>query len=402
VKSERLSGLSLARICLAIAGGGALFLAIHSLARGAVAGCGPGSACDRVLSSPWAYWFGLPVSLPAIVIYGALARATWGLQGEEREGRRGKWWLAAVALSGLILAAALWFGWLQEFAIKSWCKYCLATHASAVLGSILVLRRAQRPRFGADPAGRALSIRPGLAPGFGLSLLGLTVLVAGQAMVKPRQYGLTQFSRAMGLPSRQLSLFGGRFQLDPDQLPLIGDPAAARFVVGLFDCTCEHCRHLHPLLNEVVAHYGGQVAIVALPMPLDADCNPMIPQTQPQNSGACDYARLALAVWRAKPAGFGEFDDWLFSPDGPPSLEDARAKAELLVGRSALERALHDPWVNHQVAVDVNLYIANSQAMGESQLPQLIFGDAGVAGEVDGAHELEQLIDSHAPLGRHT
>ena len=127
----------------------------------------------------------------------------------------------------------------------------------------------------------------------------------------------------------------------------------------------------------------------------------MIRETQPLNFGACDYARLGAGRRRAKPPAFPEFDDWLFNPDGVPSLEDARAKAEALVGGGALDRALADPWVKRQIALDVNLYIANSQAMGDSHLPQLIFGDAGSSGEMDDAGELEQLIASHAPLTRH-
>jgi len=173
-------------------------------------------------------------------------------------------------------------------------------------------------------------------------------------------------------------------------------------MVGLFDFTCEHCRHLHPMLKEAEEHFGGKIAIVALPMPLDSDCNPMIRETQPANFGAWAYARMALAVWRATPSAFAPFDDWLFNPDGVPSLEDARAKAEELVGRGTLDQALRDPWVKRQIALDVNLYIANSQAMGDAHLPQLIFGGSAMSGEVDGAKELEGLIESHVLLTRHS
>jgi hypothetical protein len=128
----------------------------------------------------------------------------------------------------------------------------------------------------------------------------------------------------------------------------------------------------------------------------------MIRETQPANFGACEYARLALAVWRVSPTAFAEYDDWLFNPEGPPALDEARAKAEKLVGQGILDGALDDPWVKHQIAVDVNLYIANSQAMGDSHLPQLIFGDSAMSGEVDDATELEGLIESHVLLTRHS
>lgn len=394
------SRLWLARGWLFVALAGAFYLAFYSFSKGPVAGCGPGSGCDRVLSSRWAYWLGIPVSLPAIAVYGALLRATWKLGDHEIPARRSRWRLSALALSGLVWAAALWFASLQHFVLGSWCKFCLATHSSAVLGTLFLVSLLRRSPVGEEPGGRPAAPLD-WARGLGLSLAGMSMLVLGQLAVKPRLYALTRFAAAPSSPSRKLVLFGGHFAVDPDQLPLLGPSTAPHFVVSLVDYTCEHCRHMHPLLKAAAAHFGGQVAILVLPMPLDADCNPMIRETQPLNFGACDYARLALAVWRAKPPAFPEFDDWLFNPDGVPSLEDARAKAEALVGGGALDRALADPWVKRQIALDVNLYIANSQAMGDSHLPQLIFGDAGSSGEMDDAGELEQLIASHAPLTRH-
>jgi uncharacterized membrane protein len=47
------------------------YLAIVTLTNGGGApGCGPDSGCDQVLTSPWAYWLGIPVSLPGLALYG--------------------------------------------------------------------------------------------------------------------------------------------------------------------------------------------------------------------------------------------------------------------------------------------------------------------------------------------
>ena len=44
-----------------------VYLAYISLALGSgVPGCGQDSGCEQVLSSPWAYWLGIPVSLPGL------------------------------------------------------------------------------------------------------------------------------------------------------------------------------------------------------------------------------------------------------------------------------------------------------------------------------------------------
>src|SRR4051812_18709738 len=61
--------LLLVRLLMAGAVGISAYLAWTSLSAGAVAGCGPDSACDKVLHSRWAYWLGIPVSLPALLVY---------------------------------------------------------------------------------------------------------------------------------------------------------------------------------------------------------------------------------------------------------------------------------------------------------------------------------------------
>src|SRR6185436_20735339 len=70
-KDGRTSGLVLLSIRLLMVGAicAAGYLAWTSLTGNAVAGCGPDSSCDKVLHSRWAYWLGIPVSLPALLIY---------------------------------------------------------------------------------------------------------------------------------------------------------------------------------------------------------------------------------------------------------------------------------------------------------------------------------------------
>lgn len=51
------------------------YLAWHSVTESAVAGCDAGSAsgCDEVLDSAWSKWLGIPVALPGLGCYAALA-----------------------------------------------------------------------------------------------------------------------------------------------------------------------------------------------------------------------------------------------------------------------------------------------------------------------------------------
>jgi hypothetical protein len=104
--------------------------------------------------------------------------------------------------------------------------------------------------------------------------------------------------------------------------------------------------------------YGdGELAILPLVYPLDASCNPQATQTMKAgHEDACGYARLSLAVWRAKPAAFDAFHDAVMSPDDLKQtlpLREARMIAETLLGREALEVALTNPGVDHQLALNI-------------------------------------------------
>jgi uncharacterized membrane protein/protein-disulfide isomerase len=377
-----------AGLVLAIAGAG--YLAAVSLSGGSVAGCGPGSACNPVLSSRWAYWMGIPVSLPAAFAYSILFAATWARRRATE---------LSIALSTVVVAAGLWFILLQYAVIHSWCRFCLATHAFALFSAVWLLAAALRPAGSplGDPTRPPVPkpVRAGLL----LGGLGFAALIGGQFVFAGRLgYVLIPVSLGGRPTTGQLILDSGRIALEPKALPMIGPSSARGFVVGLYDYTCTHCRRLHPLLREAEEHFAGRVAFVMLPVPLEAGCNPMIPVTDPANRGACDYARLALAVWRARPEAFREYDAWLFGGDTVPALAEARARAGRLIGTAALERALADPWIGRQIATDVRLYIAASQATNSLRLPQLIFADAAISGSVESAAELERIIAERTPL----
>ncbi len=362
---------------------------------GSVAGCGPGSGCNLVLSSRWAYWMGVPVSLPAAFAYSILFAATWARRQARPLGE------LSIALSAVIVAAAFWFIFLQYAVIHSWCRFCLATHACALFSAFWLLAPAFRPP--ARPAEGAAQppVPKPLKAGLILGAVGFAALIGGQfVFVEHLGYVLIPASLGGRSTTGQLILDSGRIGLDPKELPMIGTSSARGFVVGLYDYTCTHCRRLHPLLREAQEHFAGRVAFVMLPVPLEADCNPMIPVTDPANRGACDYARLGLAVWRGRPDAFREYDDWLFGAGSLPTLAEARARAEQLMGRASLEQALADPWVDRQIATDVRLYIAASQATNSLRLPQLIFADAVVSGSVADAAELERIIAERTPLAQ--
>ena len=166
------SRLWLARGWLFVALAGAFYLAFYSFSKGPVAGCGPGSGCDRVP--------------PAAGPIGSASRSVCRRSRSMARScaRRGssattKSRLGGVAggfppspYPGWCRAAALWFASLQHFVLGSWCKFCLATQ----------LQRGARhafPPFGlASPessrrgAWRAAGGSSGLARGLGSELGG--------------------------------------------------------------------------------------------------------------------------------------------------------------------------------------------------------------------------------------
>ena len=54
-------------------------------------------------------------------------------------------------------------------------------------------------------------------------------------------------------------------------------------------------------------------------------------------------------------------------------LEEARGYAERLVGRDAFAAAYQDPWITHQLQMDVAIYDVAYRS-GRGSMPQLIIG----------------------------
>src|SRR5436305_6957536 len=84
------------RVLIFAALGISVYLAWSSLSGKAVAGCGADSSCDKVLHSRWGYWFGLPVSVFALLVYIAVLALSFGL-GRKRDAAGGrKLWPALI------------------------------------------------------------------------------------------------------------------------------------------------------------------------------------------------------------------------------------------------------------------------------------------------------------------
>src|SRR5258706_4939681 len=128
----------LIRVLVAGAFAVATYLAWTSLSGNAVAGCGPDSSCDKVLRTRWAYWLGIPVSIPALLLYVGVFALTFRLAAQQSPAEQRKVWPWFLAAGVLMAGAALWFTGLQVAVIHSLWKFCLTAHALALVASLLI------------------------------------------------------------------------------------------------------------------------------------------------------------------------------------------------------------------------------------------------------------------------
>jgi len=381
----RYKGLIQFLLVCALAASGYLLYA--SLGSSGVAGCGPASGCDRVLQSRWSHWFGIPVGAFSVAVYGALLALTFRFGRKADPATQRSAWRIVLPLTALVIASILWFTGLQIFVIKQMCKFCMTVHGAGLLASILLVRSAPIRKAPDKPwqAEKQVFIPPRVAITFSLiAIAAFAVFAGGQVLHQPKTYAFQTYD--------------GKFRFDLTDVPLIGSPKNTNAIVSIFDYTCHHCRIMHWHLSEVVPKITNQVSIISLPNPLDSACNPNVRRTPPPHTNACEYAKLGLAVWRANHKAQHEFDDWIFKPEHPPGLVEARQYAANLVGSNQLARALQDPWVTNTMRQGINIYSTNYLHYRNGNMPQLIIGTNLTQGTFSGPAELYKAIEQQLGL----
>ena len=194
-------------------------------------------------------------------------------------------------------------------------------------------------------------------------------------------------------PERRLLTFAGsRFTLDIKQWPLLGNTDAKYVFVEMFDYTCPHCRNTHHAISGAQKQFGNDLAIFALPVPLENACNPAV--SGGGHPGACEMAKIAIAVWRLDPPKFQTFHDWMFQ--GQRTVSTARAFAETLVDKERLKAELSSRVPSQYISRHVSLY----QRVGSGQVPKLIFPKTTMQGEVNSAATLCDTIRNELAIAQ--
>ena len=360
--------LLLCAACLALAG----WMVFHSLTGVRMVGCGAGSACDSVMGSPWAFVLGgVPVSLPAAVIYLLLGICVLFLGGDKPEDRSLDriLWPLMLLLGGCLIGVALWFGYLQAFVLHAFCKYCTLLHLLGIAAAVLVILAAKQ-------AGERI------APPLAVGLVAAALFAVLQVYTRPEAIydaGRTDAS----LPA-----------FTDEEIPVLGASDAADELTLLFDFQCTHCRRLHRVLPELLEKADGQFRIRLCPVPLSSDCNPYLPNTGIDRfAGSCPLTRYALAVWYARPEAYESYWDYLLG-DGDARATvtpaEAETRARALLG-DAYETAVADPRIDAYLRKAEELFGRTSNAE-KSGVPRLIHGQNWLVPETDQADELLELI----------
>ncbi len=193
---------------------------------------------------------------------------------------------------------------------------------------------------------------------------------------------------------RRLARIGSNIKLDVKQWPLCGSPDAKYVFVEMFDYSCPHCRRTHQLaIQGAKERFGKELAIIALPLPLNTNCNNAIVQTGPKFLESCEIAKLAIAVWRVDPSKFNDFHNWMFSGE-TKTFASTLAHAQQLVDSTKLNNELNSSMVAGYVNKHVQIY----NMVGRGEVPKLLFPSTSVVGEMTSRDALIDIIERQGPL----
>ena len=99
--------------------------------------CNVGS-CERVQSSRWSVFLGLPVAMWGVGFYASmLVLAVAGLQPRYADSRRLSLLLMALAGCGLLFTG--WLNYLEGFVIHAWCEWCIGSATMVLLLFVLAV-----------------------------------------------------------------------------------------------------------------------------------------------------------------------------------------------------------------------------------------------------------------------
>ena len=349
-------------------------LCIHSISGHGLIGCTQGTNCNIVLGSRWSFLFGIiPVSALAAGAYLTLLACILLIDSKWTGAQEQQFLFHAIlVISGAIIGCAIWFIWLQSHMIRAFCPYCMTAHILGIVISVLSVIWC----IGQKTRRIVLNI-----------LIGVLIAAA---------LGVVQFTTTpRSLAERGFVNEPLRYP-DPKEMPIIGSPDAKHKVTMLFDWQCAHCRRTHIMLPDAVRLLGDSIAIVCTPVSMSRECNPHISPGIDRFAGSCTFMRIGLAIWRTNPDAYWEYENQFFGTDlvqswNPPTVEQATAIAEHLIGKDRLEKSMQSRWMENYIWT-VNELFGRTSRGTTSAIPRLIYNGKIMIPEADNPSALASLI----------
>ena len=349
-------------------------LCIHSISGHGLIGCTQGTNCNIVLGSRWSFLFGIiPVSALAAGAYLTLLACILLIDSKWTGAQEQQFLFHAIlVVSGAIIGCAIWFIWLQSHMIRAFCPYCMTAHILGIVISVLSVIWC----IGQKTRRIVLNI-----------LIGILIAAA---------LGVVQFTTTpRSLAERGFVNEPLRYP-DPKEMPIIGSPDAKHKVTMLFDWQCAHCRRTHIMLPDAVSLLGDSIAIVCTPVSMSRECNPHISPGIDRFAGSCTFMRIGLAIWRTNPDAYWEYENQFFGTDlvqswNPPTVEQATAMAEQLIGKDRLEKSMQSRWMENYIWT-VNELFGRTSKGTTSAIPRLIYNGKIMIPEADNPSALASLI----------
>jgi uncharacterized membrane protein len=365
---------------------------------GGLPGCGGGSACDAVTKSRWARWGPAPVAAVGAGLYLVMLLLAILTYVDPNKRWQVTQWAILATLALIAISAAAWFLGLSLLVLRKFCIYCGVIHFTALVAAVLLIACSPFPNW------KPIQVV--------VAAVTMLTFIAGQLLWRPRLYSVTceQTSGSVEpvtqstpctpvategasrtFTGRIIRLNAGRVSLNIDEWPVLGSPTARHVIGWLFDHTCEECHHQHRLLLDVLDRFHGNLAIVAIPVPMHASCNPAVKCKDAERIQACAFARLCWAIWSIDPARFSEWSAFMASEEDRQPFGLALKKAETLVDIGAFNVRGPDTILDEKVAAAVELYrVASTETVPAILLPRGILRGRASTGE-----ELFAIIRKH-------
>jgi protein-disulfide isomerase len=246
--------------------------------------------CDRVATSPYSVFLGLPVSVWGLLGFGvAAALAASGLVSRRPHPGWPRGLLLVIA--ALATAVSIVLAIVSKTVIGAWCILCAAGWALSA-GLLATAWRACRVGGVREAVAldlRALAARP-------VRAIELAVLAAAAVALAATLYPRYWEKTAAANP-----------QAPPAAIVTATDPGPG-VVVEYSDYLCPFCARMHEQERAARGAHAG-VKVLRRHFPLDPTCNPVVKRVI--HPGACDAARAGVC---AEAQGrFDEMNDALFA-----------------------------------------------------------------------------------------